>query len=423
MKNTVLIGVQWGDEGKGKIIDVLSEKADAVVRFQGGNNAGHTVIVNGQTFILHLIPSGILHEGKLCYMGNGLVIDPACLLEEINYLKSLNILIDARLFISEQAHVILPYHRLMDQLKEKTKDVQKIGTTGRGIGPAYMDKFARQGVRMGDLLHPSTLEEKLKWVLPEKNEFLKSYGKSPLELKDILKEYLAYGDQLKGLISDVSLQLSNLIKDGKSLLFEGAQGTFLDIDFGTYPYVTSSSPTAGGACTGTGVGPTQIDEVLGVLKAYTTRVGEGPFPTEFDAAMDEQMRQAGREFGATTGRARRCGWFDAVMARYATRVNGLTQLAITKIDILDELDELKICVGYRYKGDLITEFPSTLHVLENVEPVYETMSGWKEDTSSVRRWKDLPKKARQYLGYLAQLTGVKLSIVSVGPERDQTIFV
>lgn len=422
MKNTVLVGAQWGDEGKGKIVDVLSEHFDAVVRFQGGNNAGHTVMIDGQEFILHLIPSGILREGKHCFIGNGVVIDPKCLLDEIQYVADWGIMVKNKLWISFQAHVIFPYHCQLDQLKEGQRGVGKIGTTGRGIGPCYLDKYGRQGIRVGDLLHKESLKSALQRFAVEKNLMLQALGGEEIDVEKILEQYWDYGQQLKPYVTDVSLQLQRMMAEGKSLLFEGAQGTFLDVDFGTYPYVTSSSPIAGGACPGTGVGPTAIQAVLGVIKAYTTRVGEGVFPTEFDAEMDEMMRQMGKEFGATTGRARRCGWFDMVMARYAVRVNGMTSLAITKLDVLDKLKEIQVCVAYRYQGDLLEEFPTQTHVLKDVEPVYETFPGWLSSTERAQSFDELPERARQYVSYLGQSMGVSVAIVSVGPQRDQTIF-
>ena len=418
----VLVGAQWGDEGKGKIVDVLSEKFDYVVRFQGGNNAGHTVVIGEQEFILHLIPSGILHEGNTCFIGHGLVVDPKCLLEEIKYLEDMSIVVKDRLYVSESAHVIFPYHRLIDQLKEQDGGQTKIGTTGRGIGPAYLDKFGRCGIRMGDLLDEKSLKIKLTNIIEQKNKIIVGqYGSEPLDVDSVLAEYLDYAQKLSPYIKDVALQLHQGIENGKTIMFEGAQGTFLDIDTGTYPFVTSSSPTAGGACTGTGIGPTQIHEVLGVIKAYTTRVGEGPFPTAFSGEMDEKMRTIGKEFGATTGRARRCGWFDMVMARYAVRVNGMTSVVITKLDVLDGLEEIDVCVGYRYKGEILKEFPSRLEVLENIEPVYETLPGWMSATTEARHFDDLPENARQYVSYLGQSMGVKVGMVSVGPRRDQTI--
>jgi len=420
--NIVLVGTQWGDEGKGKIIDILSAKVDYIVRFQGGNNAGHTVVVGDKEYIFHLMPSGILHKGKICCIGNGVVIDPAVLLKEIENVKKAGINMNGRLKISSLAHVILPYHRILDQLRE-TKRVNKIGTTGRGIGPCYADKIIRCGIRMVDLLNPRILSDKLKDNLKEKNEiFRKVYHHPGFEFKSIYREYLKYGKLFAPYITNIALLLNEASNKKKDILFEGAQGTFLDIDFGTYPFVTSSSTTSGGACIGSGVSPVKIDKVIGVTKAYTTRVGEGPFPTEFDADFDKFMRERGKEFGATTGRPRRCGWFDAIAVKQAVLVNGITELAIMKMDILDGLKEIKLCTAYKYKGKLFHEFPDDFEVLSKAEPVYKTVSGWPRSCDKPRKLRDLHPNARAYLALLSDILKVKISIISVGSARQDTIF-
>ncbi|MBU1062497.1 MAG: adenylosuccinate synthase [Candidatus Omnitrophica bacterium] len=405
MSCTIVVGAQWGDEGKGKIIDILAQDIDIIVRYQGGNNAGHTVVVGDREFILHLVPSGILHKGKLCVIGNGLVIDPLALLNEISMLRKKGIKVDGNLLISQAAHVIFPYHKIIDKRRGA-----KIGTTGRGIGPCYVDKMARCGIRMIDLVNRDLLKRKLKANLEDSVEF---------DFEKIYRMYLNYGRRLKGYLADVSLVLNRAIDKNKKILFEGAQGTLLDIDHGTYPYVTSSSATAGGALTGTGVGPTKISKVIGVVKAYTTRVGEGPFPTEFNKSLMEKIRCKGKEFGATTGRPRRCGWFDALIVRHAVGVNGLTEVAVTKLDVLDEMKDIKICIGYKYKGKIYEDFPADIDVLYNGKPLYEEHKGWLQDTGSVTRYRDLPKKARAYLERLAEITKVKIGMVSVGSKRNQ----
>ena len=420
--NTVIVGAQWGDEGKGKIIDILSAKVDYIVRYQGGSNAGHTVVVNGKGYVFHLIPSGILHKGKICCIGNGVTIDPESLLEEIESLAEARISIDARLKISELAHVIMPYHKVLDKLRE-SKRTHRIGTTGRGIGPCYADKINRCGIRMIDLLNPKVFKDKLQDNLKEKNEiFKKVYQSKGYELGSIYKSYLGYGKILASYICDTAVLLNAAIGKKKDLLFEGAQGTFLDIDFGTYPFVTSSSATSGGSCIGSGVAPTNIDKVIGVVKAYTTRVGEGPFPTEFSPEFSDFIRNKGREFGATTGRPRRCGWFDAVLARRAVLLNGITELALTKMDILDGLKSLQIATAYKYKGKLFREFPSDYEILANARPVYREVRGWSNSTTNVNRYKDLPVNAKSYIALLEDMLKTKVSIVSVGSSRDDTIF-
>lgn len=421
MSTVVLIGAQWGDEGKGKITDFLAEQADMVVRSQGGNNAGHTVVVGAEEFKLHLVPSGILYAGKTCVIGNGVVIDPQVLLAELEYLKQRGIT-TAQLAISANAHVIMPYHRLLDGLEEEARGAHKIGTTKRGIGPAYMDKTARAGIRMGDLLDEAEFANQLRSNLEVKNTVLtKIYGAEPLNYESIYQEYLGYAQKLAPFVVDSSLIVNERIARGDKVLFEGAQGTLLDLDQGTYPYVTSSHPTAGGACTGAGVGPTKIDRVLGVIKAYTTRVGEGPFPTELSDETGQFISAKGHEFGTTTGRPRRCGWFDAVIARYAVRVNGISDLAVTKLDVLSGLATIKLGIGYRVRDQYLTEFPQSQKLLSQCVPVYEELPGWQEDLTGVRSYDELPLNARNYISRLEELTGVPASIIAVGPGREQTI--
>ncbi|MGC1455210.1 MAG: adenylosuccinate synthase [Nitrospirota bacterium] len=419
----IVVGAQWGDEGKGKIIDLLTEHADIVARYQGGHNAGHTVVVGKEEFILHLIPSGILHRGKKCIIGNGVVIDPAALLEEMDGLKKRGISFDANLLISKNAHLIMPYHRALDVASEKLKGNKKIGTTGRGIGPAYADKINRKGIRMADLLDPKIFHEKLAANASEANFLLdRFYNAPPVYQDQIYEVYMGYAKRLKKYIADTTLVLNQAVSRNKKVLAEGAQGTHLDVDHGTYPFVTSSSPTAGGACTGLGIGPNTITEVIGIVKAYTTRVGSGPFPTEQENELGELLRARGKEYGATTGRARRCGWADTLIIRHAVRVNGMTGAAITKLDVLDTLDEIKICVGYRYRGKIYDEMPSELVVLEKGEPQYITMPGWRQTTVGVTRYEDLPKRARAYVEKLCKLSGVKPTIISTGARRDETII-
>ena len=420
--NTVIIGTQWGDEGKGKIIDVLSRRADIIVRFQGGNNAGHTIVVNNQQFILHLIPSGVLHKGKICVIGNGVVVDPQVLLEEIKSLQKRGINIGNNLKISDQVHLIFPYHKIIDSLREAKKATRRIGTTGRGIGPCYADKINRCGIRLVDLLDRDVFREKLKLTLAEKNEiFRKIYRHRGFSFKKIYDEYLNYAEKIRKYVFDCAEFLNAAIKKGKNILFEGAQGTVLDLDFGTYPYVTSSSATAGGACIGTGVSPVDIDKIIGVAKAYTTRVGRGPFPTQFSQNLLEKIRHKGKEFGATTGRPRRCGWFDAVIVRRSITVNHPAEIAVTKLDVLDELKKIKICTAYKYKDKIYQGFPASIKVLENCQPLYEQHPGWLEDTSQVTRFKDLPLNARRYIKRLEKLLQVKIGMISVGSEREQII--
>lgn len=420
--NLAVVGAQWGDEGKGKLIDILSEKVDITVRYQGGNNAGHTVIVGDKEYIFHLIPSAILRKEKVCVIGNGVVIDPKALIEEIDGLKKRGLpMTDKQLKISANAHVVMPYHRVMDQLRE-SKRANKIGTTGRGIGPCYSDKVGRMGVRMIDLLNPKVLKAKLADNLNEKNDiFVKVYNFKNYDFSEIYKEYLAYGRRLKPYICDTALFLNDAIDRKKSVLFEGAQGTFLDIDFGTYPFVTSSNATIGGVCSGTGVAPAKIGKIVAAVKAYTTRVGEGPFPTEFDTKMNECIRTKGHEFGSTTGRARRCGWFDAVLVRYAATISGANELAIMKLDVLDELKEIKIATSYRYKGKTYKDYPHDMEVLANAKPVYETFPGWQTSTREIRQWSKLPVNARRYLERLEALLKVRVKYISVGSKRHEII--
>ncbi len=421
MANTILVGAQWGDEGKGKIIDVLTECADVVVRTQGGNNAGHTVFLGPKKYVLHLIPSGILRRQKLCVIGNGVVIDPVGLVNEIKGLQKLGVKIGRNLVVSETAHVVFPYHRELDAQREVLKGKHKIGTTKRGIGPAYGDKAARVGLRMIDLVNPEQFAEKLQRRLKENNEVLKALGAKPLSFKQVHAEYRAAGDFLKPFVANTVVLLHDAMRRGDDILFEGAQGTFLDLDHGTYPYVTSSNTTAGGACTGSGVPPHRMDRVVGVMKAYTTRVGEGPLPTE-SAEIADMLHAMGREFGATTGRARRCGWFDSVATRHATMVNGLDDLAVTNLDGLDALETIKVCIAYRIGGKRYDYVPNDVQVLARCEPIYAEFDGWRTPTTKARQWKDLPAKARTYLKALAELTGARLAIASVGPAREQTIM-
>lgn len=423
MPNIVLVGAQWGDEGKGKIIDILSGKSDIIIRFQGGNNAGHTVVIDDEEFILHLIPSGILHKGKICVIGNGVVVDPEALLNEIDTLKKRGVAVDDSLLISDQVHIIFPYHRLLDELREKKKGKTKIGTTKRGIGPCYADKASRCGIRLTELLNPEEFREKLKFNMDEKNAILSTlYGHKGFSLGEIYERYLKYGKKIEKYIQNIPLFLNRAIAKGKSLLFEGAQGTLLDIDHGTYPFVTSSNATAGGACIGSGISPIKIDKVIGVAKAYTTRVGEGPFPTEFELELMKRIREKGKEFGATTGRPRRCGWLDAVILRHAVMINGLTELVLTKLDVLDDTDPIKVCVGYKCGDDVFKDFPSNMETLTKCKPIYEELPGWKEDTSSITKYRQLPVKARKYITYISRFLKKRITMISVGSERSQTLI-
>jgi len=419
MPNTVILGAQWGDEGKGKVIDIFAAKADFIVRYQGGNNAGHTVVIGEDEFILHLIPSGILHKGKVCIIGNGVVIDPKALFDEVDMLEKKGVSVAGRLLISEEAHVIFPYHRRLDELKEEQK--KKIGTTKKGIGPCYADKVARSGIRIIDLLKERTLKDKLKANLEEKNAILtKIYGVEGFSFDGLYREYLEYGNMIKKYVANTALLLNDAIKKKKRILFEGAQGTLLDVDHGTYPFVTSSNSTAGGASTGTGVGPTKIDKVIGVVKAYTTRVGEGPFPTEFPEDLMDRIRRKGKEFGATTGRPRRCGWFDSVIVKHSIMVNGIDEIVVTKLDVLDDLDFLKICTAYKYDGSIHKDFPADIRALDDCEPIYEELPGWKADTTQITSYLRLPKNAKNYLKRIQKILKAKIVLVSVGSDRKQT---
>ena len=424
MANVVVIGAQWGDEGKGKVVDIYTEFADDVVRYQGGNNAGHTLVVGDEKVILHLIPSGILHAGKRCIIGNGVVLDPEVFIMEITKLKATGYLKDDKsLLLSEALHIIMPYHKRIDIAREVRSGAKKIGTTGRGIGPAYEDKIGRRGIRLMDLLDEKAFTRKVKEVLEEKNLILTQLlNDKPFTFEEIYEEYMGYAETLRKYAADTSLLLHQDIKAGKSILFEGAQGTLLDVDHGTYPYVTSSSTTSGGACTGSGVSPREIHEVIGISKAYATRVGSGPFPTELEDETGEMLRQAGREFGSTTGRPRRCGWFDALVARYAVRVNGLSGIAITKLDVLSGLEIVKVCTGYSYQGTVLDEIPASLEVMEQCTPIYEELPGWTEDITNVKSLADLPENARNYVARMAELSGAPVVLVSVGPRRDETIM-
>jgi adenylosuccinate synthase len=420
MSVTVIVGSQWGDEGKGKIVDILSERFDIVVRYQGGANAGHTVEIGDKKFILHLIPSGILRENVFCVIGNGVVIDPKALLDEITLLEGMGISIKNRLFISHNAHLIMPYHKLLDSLNESGSS--KIGTTGRGIGPCYIDKYARKGIKIVDLLDKKILEEKIKQNLEEKNNLLKKvYNQKELDVNEIIKEYLEFDDAIDQYITDAPLFLNSALDEGKSILLEGAQGALLDVDFGTYPFVTSSNPTSGGACTGSGIPPTRITSVVGIVKAYTTRVGLGPFPTELLDKDGEDLRKVGAEFGATTGRPRRCGWYDAFLVNYSRMINGIEKVAITKLDVLSHFDEIKVCVGYEINGKLLKSFPTNESQMMQVTPVYETLPGWKSELSHFTNFDQLPAEAKNYLEFISQKSGFEIFMVSVGPRRDQTI--
>lgn len=421
MANIILVGAQWGDEGKGKIIDVLTERADIVVRTQGGNNAGHTVFVGKQKYVLHLVPSGIIRPDKKCVIGNGVVIDPVSLLDEIDGLKRLGVQVDRNLFISETAHIVLPYHRELDEQREVRKGRNKIGTTKRGIGPAYGDKAARTGLRMLDLINADRFACLLRDRIRENNEVLKALGAQPLSFSKVHAAYRSAGDRLAPFVTNTVVMLNDATRRGKDILFEGAQGTFLDIDHGTYPFVTSSNTTAGGACTGSGVPPNRMDRVVGVMKAYTTRVGEGPLPTESEE-IGGMLHALGREFGATTGRPRRCGWLDTVATRHASMVNGIDEMAVTNLDGLDTLERIKVCVAYKHGSRVYTHVPGDSQVLAECRPVYEEFDGWCCPTGAARSYDDLPARARRYLKAVAKLSGTRISIVSVGPGREETIF-
>jgi adenylosuccinate synthase len=425
MSAFIVLGAQWGDEGKGKMTDYLAEDADVVVRFQGGNNAGHTVVVGDKEYKLHLIPSGILYEDKVNVIGNGVVLDPKALFEEIDYLEGVGVKVTPeKLIISDRAQLIMPYHKILDRLKEKARGKNDIGTTGKGIGPCYTDKFERCGIRVCDLMHPEIFTEKLRENVEMKNTYItKVLGGEALNFDEILKEYLEFGKRLKPFVEDTSVKVYNDIKADKTVLFEGAQGMLLDIDYGTYPYVTSSNTTAGGVSNGVGIGPNMITNAVGITKAYTTRVGKGPFPTELLDETGEWIREKGHEYGVTTGRSRRCGWLDLVIVKTAVRVSGLTSLAVTKIDTLAGLDTLKVCVGYKFDGKVIDYFPASLEDLAKCEPVYEEFAGWGEEVANARSYDELPENAKKYLERIEEFTETKISIVSVGPKRDQTMRV
>ncbi len=423
MANIIVVGAQWGDEGKGKIVDLLTNDADVVARFQGGPNAGHTVVINNEKFILHLIPSGILHRDKICIIGNGVVVDPAELIAEMDGLRQRGISVDKNLFLSKNAHLIMPYHKAIDRESEKAKGKKSIGTTGRGIGPTYVDKMSRAGIRVADLIEPDTFREKLVSNLTGVNYILKNlYKADGFDADAIFHEYMGYTERLLPFIEDTAVFLNRLIDDRKKVLFEGAQGTLLDIDHGTYPYVTSSNAIAGGACTGLGIGPTRIDGVIGVMKAYTTRVGSGPFPTELKEGLGLSLREKGGEYGATTGRPRRCGWLDVVSVKHSVMINGLTGIAMTKLDVLDGLDKIRVCVAYSYKGKRIETMPIELKIMEQCEPIYEELNGWNESTIGIKDFASLPQKAKDYIKFIEGLLGVGIDIISTGQKREETII-
>lgn len=418
----VIVGAQWGDEGKGKIVDLLSENVDIVARCQGGANAGHSIEI-GEKFILHLIPSGILHPHTECYIGSGVVLDPFALLDEIEFLESKGIDLTNRLFISGQTHLVLPYHKLLDRAKESNSGNMKIGTTGRGIGPAYSDKVNRIGIRLGEMLDTDSFGKRLEQNIDQHNTILERiYQHPPLDKAQCIADCLNIIPKLSHRITDVSLRINKAIDGGKRILIEGAQGTLLDIDFGTYPFLTSSNSISGGACTGLGIGPTKIDSVIGILKAYTTRVGRGPFPTELANDFGAEMRRLGKEYGATTGRPRRCGWFDAVIARYSARVNGIDSFALTKLDVLDTIEEIQVCTGYEYNGDILEDFPAQSELIENMKPVYKKFKGWCKSTTNITTFNELPGNAQLYIRGIEELIRTKISIVSLGPHRNQTIY-
>jgi len=420
MSVSIIVGSQWGDEGKGKIVDLLSSKVDIVVRYQGGANAGHTIQIEDKQYIFHLIPSGILHDNVTCVIGNGVVIEPQALLDEIEMLEKNGIDIRGRLFISHNAHLIMPYHKLLDSINEK--GTQKIGTTGRGIGPSYIDKYARKGIRIADLLNKETLKDKIRKNLDEKNNLLKKvYGHAELNVDDIIDECIKFDEKIDCFITDTSAYLTDAISENKSILLEGAQGALLDVDHGTYPYVTSSNPTSGGACTGTGIPPTKISDVIGIVKAYTTRVGLGPFPTELFDKNGERLGEIGAEFGATTGRPRRCGWFDAFLVDYSRKINGIERVVITKLDVLGYFDEIKVCTGYEINGKKLKYFPTSEAEINAAQPIYETLKGWNTDISDIKSYDGLPQEAKDYLTFISVKCGFEIKYISVGPKRSQTI--
>jgi len=419
---TVVVGTQWGDEGKGKVIDYLAKDMDIVARYQGGANAGHTVIINGKKFIFHLVPSGILYPEKICLIGNGTVIDPVSLFEEIAFLEKNGIKVDDRLFIYENAHITMPYHKILDQIEDKFRGKGELGTTGRGIGTTYADKYGRIGIRAVDLLDDDVFYEKLKIALELKNYLLKEYYKEKILNADkIYNDYKEIREKIKKYIINGTIFINDMLAKGKKVLAEGAQGTFLDIDFGTYPYVTASNPISGGSCTGLGIAPTKIDKVIGIVKAYTTRVGKGPFPTEMKGLLEDTLRRSGNEYGATTGRPRRCGWFDSVIVRFASIVNGLDEIFITKLDVLSGIEKLKIGVAYKYDGKIYNEYPMNMKVFSNSEVIYEEMDGWSESISDIKEYSKLPTNTKKYIERIQELIEVKISAISVGSEREQII--
>lgn len=423
MASIIIVGTQWGDEGKGKIVDYLADKCEYIVRSHGGSNAGHTVMVNNVKYKLRLLPSGILHKDKICVIGNGVVIEPKVFLSEIDDLMKKNVNI-SNLKISDRAHIIMPYHKILDEMQEADLGENKLGTTKNGIGPCYMDKASRLGIRICDILNKETFKKKLKFNVELKNKLLKKlYNHEGVNYDNLLKEYLEYADRLKPYIADTSIILNKAVKENKNILFEGAQATMLDLDYGTYPFVTSSNPSAGGACTGSGIGPSKIDNVIGVVKAYSTRVGEGPFPSELFDDVGQFIRDKGGEYGTVTGRARRCGWLDACVVKYASYVNGLDSIALTRLDILDELDKLKICIAYKYEGKILEGYPADLEILSKAEPVYEEFDGWKTSIKDIREYDKLPENAKKYLKRLSEIIETDISIVSVGAEREETIIV
>ena len=420
MSVSILVGSQWGDEGKGKIVDILSERYDIVVRYQGGANAGHTIQLGERQFILHLIPSGILRDNVICVIGNGVVIDPKALLDEMDFLKNNNIDVKGRLLISHNAHIILPYHKYLDSISENSSS--KIGTTGRGIGPCYVDKYGRKGIRMSDLIDKDLFEQKVTDMVEEKNSlFNKIYNHEPIDAREIIKDFNPFREKISEYITDTAHYLCEAINQDKSILMEGAQGALLDVDHGTYPFVTSSNPTAGGACTGTGIPPTKISDVFGIVKAYTTRVGLGPFPTELNAEDGEKLRKLGAEYGATTGRPRRCGWYDAFLVKYSRMINGIQRVAITKLDVLSKFENINVCIGYELDGKKLQHFPANTQQLSSVKPVYEVLKGWKTDISDITDYDELPSEAKDYLTFISEKSGFEISIISVGPKRVQTI--
>jgi len=424
LPNVVLIGAQWGDEGKGRIVDVIADKVDVVARYQGGSNAGHTIVIDGETVILHHIPSGILREGKLSIIGNGVVVDPGVLLDEIERLRSAGyVIFEGNLKLSDRAHVVMPYHKEIDLAREENLGNTKIGTTGRGIGPVYEDKVARRGIRISDLIIKESLEKRLRSILEERNLYLtRVLDREPIDFERVYGQYMQFGEELRPYVTDTSMLLNDLISEGKRILFEGAQGVLLDVDFGTYPYVTSSNAGSGGACTGTGVSPTKLDHVFGVAKSYTTRVGGGPFPSEVSGELGLKLRECGAEYGSTTGRPRRCGWFDSIAVKYSAKINGISGLALTKLDVLSGFEKINICVGYKHNDETLTNFPSSIEVLENCLPVYEEMDGWEDDLTNSEKISDLPSQARAFLDKIEETTGVPIFLVSLGASREQVMF-